>query len=192
MRAARDRGLTVSCDLNYRHKLWNYGDSAAQVMEPLVAECDILLANEEDAEKVFGIRNEGVDVISGHVEASRFERTVRQLSQKFDRLKKIAITLRGSISASHNTWSGILWDGDTLREAPVYDITHVIDRVGGGDAFMAGLIHGLLTYDDDQKALDFAAAASCLKHTIPGDFNLVSVEEVERVMQGDRSGRVLR
>lgn len=186
-------GITVSTDLNYRKNLWKYGKSASQVMPDLVAGCDLILGNEEDAEKVFGIRPENMDANHQHPEAQTYESVCRQLNTRFPKARKIIITLRGSISASHNTWSGVLWDGKSLFQAPEYNITHIVDRVGGGDSFMAGLIYGLLTFPgNDQKALDFATAASCLKHTIPGDFNLVSVEEVERLMQGDASGRVRR
>lgn len=191
--AAHRHGVTVSCDLNFRNKLWKYGKSAGEVMEGLVAGADVILGNEEDAEKVFGIRPEGVDVTSGRVEAAAYESVARQLMDRFERARKVVITLRGSISASHNTWSGVLWDGNRLQTAPTYDITHIVDRVGGGDAFMAGLIYGLLHFpDDDRTALSFAVAASCLKHTIYGDFNLVTVEEVEKLMAGDASGRVSR
>ena len=190
---ANKLGITVSTDLNYRKNLWKYGKSASQVMPELVAGCDLILGNEEDAEKVFGIKPETIDTHHKHPEAQAYESVCRQLMTRFPKAGKVIITLRGSVSASHNTWSGVLWDGKTLFQAPEYDITHIVDRVGGGDSFMAGLIYGLLTWPgNDQKALDFAAAASCLKHTIPGDFNLVSVEEVERLMQGDASGRVMR
>jgi 2-dehydro-3-deoxygluconokinase len=190
---ANKKGITVSTDLNYRKNLWKYGKSASEVMPELVAGCDLILGNEEDAEKVFGILPEIVDTTHKHPEARAYESVCRQLMSRFPKARKVIITLRGSISASHNTWSGILWDGKTLFQAPEYNITHIVDRVGGGDSFMAGLIYGLITFaGDDQKALDFAAAASCLKHTIHGDFNLVSVEEVERLMQGDASGRVRR
>jgi 2-dehydro-3-deoxygluconokinase len=193
IQAAGKKGITVSTDLNYRKNLWKYGKKASEVMPELVAGCDIILGNEEDAEKVFGIKPEGGDVTSGHVEAAAYESVCRQLMQKFPKAKKVIITLRGSINANHNTWSGVLWEGKKLLQAPVYDITHIVDRVGGGDSFMGGLIYGLLTYrEDDQKALSFAVAASCLKHTIPGDFNMVSVEEVEKLMGGDASGRVSR
>lgn len=193
VKAANEKGITVSCDLNYRKNLWKYGKKAADVMPELVAGCDIILGNEEDAEKVFGIHPEGVDVTKGHVEAAAYKSVCQQLMNKFPRAKKAIITLRGSISASHNSWSGVLYDGNTLYEAPTYQITHIVDRVGGGDSFMAGLIYGLLTYsDDDQRALNFAVAASCLKHTIVGDFNMVTVEEVEKLMSGDASGRVAR
>lgn len=185
-------GVTVSCDLNYRKNLWKYGKKPGEVMQAMVAGCDVILGNEEDAEKVFGIHPEGVDVTQGHVEGAAYESVGRQLMARFPRASKVVITLRGSISASHNTWSGVLWNGERLHEAPTYQITHIVDRVGGGDSFMGGLIYGLLTYEDDQRALEFAVAASCLKHTIPGDFNLVSVEEVEKLMAGDASGRVSR
>ena len=193
IKAANAKGITVSCDLNYRKNLWKYGKSANEVMPELVAGTDIILGNEEDAEKVFGIHPEGVDVTSGHVEAAAYESVGKQLLAKFPKAKKIIITLRGSISASHNSWSGVLWDGKQLFQAPTYQITHIVDRVGGGDSFMGGLIYGLNTYEgDDQKALNFAVAASCLKHTIKGDFNQVTVDEVEKLMGGDASGRVSR
>jgi 2-dehydro-3-deoxygluconokinase len=193
IQTANKKGITVSTDLNYRKNLWKYGKKAYEVMPDLVAGCDVILGNEEDAEKVFGIKPEKVDVTSGHVEAAAYESVCRQLMVKFPKAKKILITLRGSINANHNTWSGVLWDGRRLLQAPTYDITHIVDRVGGGDSFMGGLIYGLITYKtDDRKALNFAVAASCLKHTIPGDFNLVSVEEVEKLMSGDASGRVSR
>lgn len=190
---ASKRGITISTDLNYRKKLWKWGKSAGEVMEELVKYCDIILGNEEDAEMVFGIKPEGVDVTSGHVEGAAYESVGKQLMAKFPKAKKIIITLRGSISASHNSWSGVLWNGSQLFQAPTYQITHIVDRVGGGDSFMGGLIYGLISYpSDDQKALNFAVAASCLKHTIKGDFNLATVEEVEKLMSGDASGRVSR
>ena len=195
VRAASRLGLTVSCDLNYRKNLWKYGPAASEVMPALVGYCDIILGNEEDADKVFGIRPEGFDAAAtgGEIDPRRFRSVGEQMMERFPKAKKVIITLRGSINASHNTWGGVLWDGKTLYESPRYDITHIVDRVGGGDSFMGGLIYGLLTYaPDDQKALDFATAASCLKHTIFGDFNRVSVEEVERLMGGDSSGRVSR
>ncbi len=189
---ATEKGLTVSCDLNYRKKLWKWGKSAGEVMPDLVEGCDIILGNEEDAEKVFGIKPEDADVTKGHVEAGAYQSVTEQLMEKFPIAKKIIITLRGSVSASHNTWSGVLYNGEKLLKAPVYQITHIVDRVGGGDSFMGGLIYGLLAYENDQEALNFAVAASCLKHTIYGDFNMVSVKEVEKLMEGDASGRVSR
>lgn len=195
IQAANRLGITVSCDLNFRKNLWKYGKSASEVMPELVAGCDIILGNEEDAEKVFGIKPEGFDVTAtkGEVDAAGFESVCCQLMEKFPRAKKVIITLRGSVNANHNTWGGVLYSGGNLYQSQRYDITHIVDRVGGGDSFMGGLIYGLLTYvGDDQKALDFAVAASCLKHTIFGDFNQVTVAEVENLMKGDGSGRVSR
>lgn len=191
--AAAKKGITISTDLNFRNKLWKWGKSAGEVMGDLVEHCDIILGNEEDADMVFGIKPGGVDVKSGHVSGQAYESVGKQLMARFPKARKVIITLRGSISASHNTWSGVLFDGKKLYEAPTYDITHIVDRVGGGDAFMGGLIYGLITYPkDDQKALEFAVAASCLKHTIKGDFNLATLDEVEKLMKGDSSGRVSR
>jgi 2-dehydro-3-deoxygluconokinase len=190
---AREMGLHVSCDLNYRAKLWNWGASASDVMSELVAMCDVALGNEEDAEKVFGIKAPGSNITSGKVDAGHYQAVCENLARKFPSLSIIAITLRGSLSASHNTWSGVLWKEGKFFSAPVYDILPVVDRVGTGDAFAAGLIHGIRRYkDDNQSALNFAAAAACLKHSIPGDFNAVSLAEVEALMAGDASGRVSR
>ena len=193
VQTARELGLTVSCDLNYRKKLWKWGKSPGDVMPELVSYCDVAVGNEEDADKVFGIRAPNTDVTAGRVEADQYRYVCEQLALRFPNLKRIAITLRGSLSASHNTWSGVLWDQGAFHEGPAYDITHIVDRVGGGDSFCAGLIYGLRAYGDNaQKALDFAVAASCLKHSIFGDFNLVTVAEVEKLMGGDVSGRVSR
>jgi len=185
-------GLTVSCDLNYRRNLWKWGKKASEVMPDLVKTCDIAIGNEEDAAAVFGIHAPGADITAGKVEAAQYRYVCEELVKRFPNLKMVAITLRGSISASHNTWSGVLYDGGTMYEAPTFDITHIVDRVGGGDGFMGGLIYGLLTYEDKQNAINFAVAASALKHSIMGDFNLVSVGEVEKLMGGDASGRVNR
>lgn len=195
IKVANRRGITVSCDLNYRKNLWKYGKKVSEVMPTLVEGCDIILGNEEDAEKVFGIKPEGFDATSagGAIDQKRFQSVGEQLMARFPRARKVIITLRGSINANHNTWGGVLWDGKTLWQSPRYDITHIVDRVGGGDSFMGGLIYGLLNYEgNDQKALNFAVAASCLKHTIFGDFNQVTVAEVENLMKGDGSGRVSR
>ena len=195
VKAAKRLGVTVSCDLNFRKNLWKYGKTAHEVMPELVAGCDIILGNEEDAEKVFGIKPEGFDAAAteGEVHAASFQSVCTQLMAHFPRARKVIITLRGSINANHNTWGGVLYADNRLYESRRYDITHIVDRVGGGDSFMGGLIYGLLSYPgDDQKALDFAVAASCLKHTIYGDFNQVTVEEVEKLMSGDTSGRVSR
>ncbi len=192
-KTAKDKGLTVSCDLNYRSKLWNYGKEPSEVMSELVKYSDVAIGNEEDADKVFGIKAPDTDVTSGKVDAQKYKYVGEELMKKFPNLKYVAITLRGSISASHNTWSGVLYDGNTLYLGPQYDVTHIVDRVGGGDAFAAGIIYGYLSYKNaPQKWLNFAIAASCLKHTIIGDFNLVSVDEVLKLMGGDTSGRVSR
>jgi 2-dehydro-3-deoxygluconokinase len=193
VQVAKEMGLTISCDLNYRAKLWKWGKTAGEVMPELVRYCDVAIGNEEDADKVFGIRAPEADVIAGKVEAEKYQYVSEELARRLPNLKTIAITLRGSISASHNTWAGVLWDQGKFYVAPIYDITDIVDRVGGGDAFMAGLIYGLLTYGDNcQAALDFAVAASCLKHSIVGDFNMVTVSEVEKMIGGDVSGRVAR
>ncbi len=193
IQTANKMGVPVSTDLNYRKKLWKYGKEPGEVMPDLVAGCDVILGNEEDAAKHFGLHPEGVDVThGGSVEGKAYLSVLKQLQEMFPRAKKVITTLRGSISASHNTWSGVLYDGETLFEAPTYQLTHIVDRVGGGDSFMAGLIYGLLTYENDQEALNFAVAASCLKHTIKGDANLVTVAEVEKLVSGDASGRVSR
>lgn len=193
IKKANEMGITVSCDLNYRKNLWKYGKTAGDVMPELVAGTDIVLGNEEDAEKVLGIQPEGVDITGGEVKGEAYISVSKQIMERFPRCKKVITTLRGSINANHNSWSGVLWDGEQLFEAPTYQITHIVDRVGGGDSFMGGLIYGLLTYpEDNQKALNFAVAASCLKHTVYGDFNQVTVEEVEKLMGGDASGRVSR
>jgi len=190
---AKEMGLTVSSDLNYRAQLWKWGKTATEVMTELVEYADIAICNEEDAEKVFGIKAPGVDVLTGNIEADKYLSVTWELMEKFPNLKKVAITLRGSISASHNTWSGVLYDGETFYRAPTYQITHIVDRVGGGDAFTAGLIYGLLKFGTDlQRVLNFAVAASCLKHTIFGDSNIVSVEEVEKLVAGITSGRISR
>lgn len=192
IKAANRKGVTVSCDLNYRKNLWKYGRQASEVMPALVEGCDLILGNEEDAEKVFGIHAEGFDVREGKVDTEKFRTVCARLMERFPRARKVALTLRGSVNASHNTWGAVLFNGRDFHVSKRYDITHIVDRVGGGDSFMGGLIYGLLTYGDDEKALAFATAASCLKHSIFGDFNQVSVAEVERLMAGDGSGRVSR
>ncbi|MHA1688742.1 MAG: PfkB family carbohydrate kinase [Promethearchaeota archaeon] len=193
VREARKMNLTISCDLNYRAKLWKYGKTAGEIMSELVKYCDIAIGNEEDADKVFGIQAPETNVIKGKVDPEKYQFVCKELIKKFTNLKHVAITLRGSLSASHNTWSAVLHDGNTLFMTRTYDIDYIVDRVGGGDSFCAGLIYGFLTYKDDmQKILDFATAASCLKHTIIGDFNLISVDDVLKLMGGDVSGRVSR
>ncbi len=195
VKAARNKGITISTDLNYRAKLWKYGVEPEVIMTELTSYCNIILGNEEDAEKHFGIKPEGLDITTQgeHVKAEAFLSVCQQMMKKFPNAKKVITTLRGSISASHNTWAGVLYDGKKMYKSPEYQITHIVDRVGGGDSFMGGLIYGLLQYpDDDQNALNFAVAASCLKHTVYGDANLVTVDEVQKLMGGDASGRVAR
>jgi len=153
---------------------------------------EIAIGNEEDAEKVFGIRAPGADVEAGKVDPQAYRHVAEELMRRFPNLQKVAITLRGSISASHNTWSGVLFDGERLHVGPTYEVTHIVDRVGGGDAFAAGLIYGLLVGKSDAEALAFAVAAGCLKHSICGDMNLVSLAEVEALAAGATSGRVQR
>ncbi len=195
VKIASERGITISTDLNYRSKLWQYGGNREAIMTELTSYCDIILGNEEDAEMQFGIKPEGLDIKTqgNKVKAEAYLSVCKQMIKKFPRAKKIIITLRGSISASHNSWAGVLYDGEKMYESIQYQITDIVDRVGGGDSFVGGLIYGLLNYpNEDQKALDFAVAASCLKHTIKGDANLVTVEEIEKLMNGDASGRVNR
>ena len=193
LKVAKEMGITVSCDLNYRKNLWKYGKRADEVMPELVKYCDVILGNEEDAEKALLIKPEGVNVEGGKVVAEAYLSVSEQIMKRFPTAKKVITTLRSSINANHNNWAGVLYDGKTLFKSPEYQITHIVDRVGGGDSFMGGLIYGLQTFvGDDQKALNFAVAASCLKHTIYGDYNRVSVSEVEKLMNGDASGRVSR
>ena len=194
IKLANKLGIIVSCDINYRANLWNYGKKAEEVMFEMVAGSDIILGNEEDCEKVFGIKLQNFDASNtdGMINQSSFISVCQQMMRKFPRCKKILITLRGAINANHNTWGGVLYDGNRLIESHRYDITDIVDRVGGGDSFMGGLIFGMLHYKDDLKALEFATAASSLKHTLKGDFNWVTIQEVESLMNGDRSGRVKR
>ena len=195
IKIASQMGITISTDLNYREKLWKYNGDREKIMTELTSYCDIILGNEEDAEKHFGIKPNGLDVSKQgkNVKAESFLSVCKQMQNKFPRAKKVITTLRGSISASHNIWSGILFDGKNMFKSKEYQITHIVDRIGGGDSFMGGLIYGLIYFpDDNQKALDFAVAASCLKHTIKGDANLVTIEEVKKLMSGDLSGRVAR
>ncbi|NLW25279.1 MAG: sugar kinase [Clostridia bacterium] len=189
VKAAKKAGVTVSCDLNFRKKLWT-SEKANKVMSGLMEYVDIVIANEEDAEKVFGIKAHNTDVTTGKLNDEGYKEVAQELINRFN-LQKVAITLRESYSASDNGWSAMLYDGKEFYKSRKYDI-HIVDRVGGGDSFCGGLIYGLLSGMSNQDALEFAVAASCLKHTIHGDFNLVSVEEVKNLMHGDGSGRVQR
>lgn len=188
-RSAKRLGLTVSCDLNYRKKLWT-PEKASQVMSTLMEYVDIVIGNEEDAEKVFGIKAMGSDVTSGKIDDAGYHGVVKTLKARFN-LQAVAITLRESMSANENGWSALLYDGQEFCKSESYKI-HIVDRVGGGDSFCGGLIYAILEGMPYQKAVDFAVAASCLKHTIHGDFNHVSVEEVNQLTKGDASGRVQR
>ncbi|MBE0651777.1 MAG: sugar kinase [Bacteroidales bacterium] len=193
IKIANAKGISVSTDLNYRKNLWKYGKTAMEVMPEMVSGCDVVLGNEEDAAMALGITPEKMDLKSGKVSGEDYLSVSQEIMNRFPKCKLVITTLRGSVSANHNSWSGVLYDGKKLYEAPTYQITNIVDRVGGGDSFMGGLIYGLLTYADDfQKALDFAVAASCLKQTIYGDYNRVTVSEVEKLMNGDASGRVVR
>ncbi|MFU8793429.1 MAG: PfkB family carbohydrate kinase [Acholeplasmataceae bacterium] len=187
--AAKKAGVTVSVDLNYRKKLWTPSE-AQSVMKPLMNNVDVCIGNEEDAELVLGFKPKGIDVTKGHVQTEGYKEIFREMKEIFG-FKVIASTLRESHSASKNGWSALLYDGNNFFQSKHYMIEQIIDRVGTGDAFSAGLIHGLI-HKKPQDALEFAVAASALKHTIPGDFNQVSIEEVEALAQGDASGRVQR
>jgi 2-dehydro-3-deoxygluconokinase len=191
VRQARAKGLTVSCDLNYRKNLWKYGKTASEVMRELVAFVDVAIANEEDCQMALGIQAD-VDVHSGRLDREAYRGLAEKVLREFANLKLIAITLRESHSASHNGWSACLADGKEFLTSRHYDITHIVDRVGGGDCFAGGLIYGLQALGGHQEALEFAVAASCLKHSIPGDFNRFSVDEVQALVKGGGSGRVQR
>jgi len=192
VRAARATGAVVSVDLNYRAKLWGWGAVAGDVMAGIVAEADVLIGNEEDAEKVFGIRAPGSSVVEGRVDPAGYASVASQLATRFPRLRTIAFTQRGSISASENTWSGVMWTPDAFHVARSYRIAPIVDRVGAGDAFAAGLIYAQLDGRTPQATLEFAVAATCLKHSIRGDVNQVSVAEVDALVGGSGSGRVER
>jgi 2-dehydro-3-deoxygluconokinase len=187
--AAKRAGATVSVDLNYRGKLWS-SEKAGAVMDGLVRRSDVIIANEEDAEKVFGIKAGTTDLAAGRLSQEGYRNVARELQRRFG-ARYVAITLRESHSASDNGWSGLLFDGTEFYRARKYEM-HIVDRVGGGDAFAGGLIYGLSSGMAPQRALEFAVGASCLKHTIEGDFNLVSPDEVETLLKGDGSGRVQR
>lgn len=189
LQVAKKKGITVSCDLNFRKKLWT-SEKAGQVMGTLMPYVDVCIANEEDAYDVFGIRAENTDIQKGELNHSGYVSVAKQLIDRFG-CKQVAITLRGSISASDNNWSGMFYDGKEAYFAPNY-LVRIVDRVGGGDSFGGALIYALMSDYDSQKAIDFAVAASCLKHSVEHDFNLMSVEEVTSLAKGNASGRVQR
>ena len=188
-KAAKRAGATISCDLNYRNKLWSR-EKARQVMEKICAYVDVCIANEEDAADVFGIHAANTDITAGAVSQEGYQGVAKELMERFS-FQKVAITLRESISANDNYWSAMLCDGKDYFFSKKYKM-HIVDRVGGGDSFGGGLIAASLLGYDPQKAIEFAVAASCLKHSIEGDFNLVSIEEVLKLAGGDGSGRVQR
>jgi 2-dehydro-3-deoxygluconokinase len=191
VKKARVRGITVSCDLNYRKNLWKWGKPAVEVMRELVKNIDIAIANEEDVQMALGIEAD-VDVHSGQLDRAQYQKLTAKVLAEYPNLKAIAITLRESRSASHNGWSACLNDGQGFSVSRSYEITHIVDRVGSGDSFAAGLIYGFQVLPTHQEALEFAVAASCLKHSQHGDFSRSTVEEVNALLKGDGSGRVQR
>jgi 2-dehydro-3-deoxygluconokinase len=191
VRAARSRNVTVSCDLNYRKNLWKWGKAAGETMPEIVEYADVLIANEEDIQLSLGIRND-VDVHAGNLEASRYQELSARVLSKYPRLQAVAVTLRESHNASQNGWSACLNNRSEFHTSCKYEITHIVDRVGAGDSFAAGLIYGMQTLKDQKQSLEFAVAASCLKHSIPGDFNRISLAEVRSLLENGGSGRVQR
>lgn len=193
VKAAKKLGVHVSCDLNYRKNLWKYGKRADEVMTELVRYVDTVIANEEDFQKSLGLSAESSSAVEeGQIDVELYKKIASTAMEKYPNIKRVAITLRESRSANHNDWSACLYNGRDFFLSRKYSITDIVDRVGGGDSFGGGLIYGLNTYDDEKTALEFAVAASCLKHTIPGDYNRVSVSEVESLMKGSGTGRVQR
>ncbi len=188
---AQRRGIIVSCDLNYRKNLWKYGKQASEVMGTLAKYVDVAIANEEDVQKALGIAAD-VEVASGTLDREKYRLLSSAVLQAYPQMKCIAITLRESHSADWNSWAACLNDREHFYVSKKYEIRDIVDRVGGGDSFAGGLIYALNHYEDKQQALDFAAAASCLKHSIPGDFNRVDVADVEKLLGGDGTGRVQR
>ena len=189
VKAAKERNIRVSCDLNYRKKLWSR-EKAGEVMAKLMPYVDVCIANEEDVSDVFGIKAENTDLLAGKVNHDGYKEVAKKLADRFQ-FKAVAITLRSSISANDNDWAAMLYDGNDYHFSKTYHM-HIVDRVGGGDSFGGGLIYSMLQGYDAQRAIEFAVAASCLKHSIEGDYNLVSVKEVENLAGGDGSGRVQR
>jgi 2-dehydro-3-deoxygluconokinase len=191
VQVARGKGITVSCDLNYRKNLWKWGKPAHEVMGELVKYVDVVIANEEDCQAALGIQTD-VDVHSGKLDQEAYRKLAAKVLEAYPNIKTIAITLRESKSASHNGWSACLYDGSEFLLSRHYEITHIVDRVGAGDSFGGGLIYGLNVLASKREALEFATAASCLKHSLPGDFSRFTVDEVQTLLKGDGSGRVQR
>ncbi len=192
LQTAKRMGLHVSCDLNYRKNLWQYGKTAQEVMGELVPFVDTLIANEEDCQQSLGITAGAHDVAAGQIDVDAYLQIAQAVIARFPNLTRVAITLRQSITADRNIWQACLYENQQFCLSRAYELSDIVDRVGGGDSFCGGLIYGLNHYEDKQDALEFAVAASCLKHTIPGDFNRVSLPEVEALMKGSGSGRVQR
>ena len=193
VKAAKELGVHVSCDLNYRKNLWKYGKKADEVMTELVKYVDTVIANEEDFQKSLGLSAESASAVQeGQIDVELYKKIAASAIAKYPNIKRVAITLRESRSANHNDWSACLYNGKDFFLSRKYSITDIVDRVGGGDSFGGGLIYGLNNYDNEKDALEFAVAASCLKHTIPGDYNRVTVAEVESLMKGSGTGRVQR
>ena len=193
VKAAKELGVHVSCDLNYRKNLWKYGKKADEVMTELVKYVDTVIANEEDFQKSLGLSAESASAVQeGQIDVELYKKIAASAMAKYPNIKRVAITLRESKSANHNDWSACLYNGKDFFLSRKYSITDIVDRVGGGDSFGGGLIYGLNNYDNEKDALEFAVAASCLKHTIPGDYNRVTVAEVESLMKGSGTGRVQR
>jgi len=190
---ALKKDVFISCDLNFRKSLWQYGARPEEVMDELLKGCDLIISNEEDAEKYFNIKPEKNDILKGKIDDQSYESVGRQLCRRFPKVKKVVFSLRSSNSADDNSWSGVMWDGKVLIKSQVYRMTNIVDRIGGGDSFAAGLIYGFINFpENNQQILDYAVAASSLKHSIHGDFNLCTVEEVMSVINGDSSGRIQR
>jgi 2-dehydro-3-deoxygluconokinase len=191
METARRLGLIVSLDLNYRAKLWQYGASAQEVMRELVSYADVVIGNEEDCQKSLGIGAD-IDTKSGKIDENRYTELLCEVLSAYQNIRVLAVTLRESISASSNRWGACISDGETSHFSRKYEITHIVDRVGGGDSFAAGLIYGLLHFEPIEEALEYAAAASCLAHSIEGDMNLVTHDEIMNLYRGETSGRIKR
>ena len=193
VKAAKAKGLHVSCDLNYRKNLWKYGKRADEVMTDLVKYVDTVIANEEDVQKALGISAESASAVDeGDIDVELYKAIAGKVMEAYPNVQRVAITLRESKSANHNDWSACLYNGKYFFLSRKYSITDIVDRVGGGDSFGGGLIYGLNVYGDEKQALEFAVAASCLKHTIPGDYNRMTAAEVESLMKGSGTGRVQR
>jgi 2-dehydro-3-deoxygluconokinase len=189
--AARAKQMAVSVDLNYRAKLWKFGRPAPEVMGQVVGYADLLVGNEEDCQKALGV-GAAVEVAAGRLDPMAYEELTAKVMSEFPNLARVAVTLRESESADWNRWSAVLRNRTEFLSGPAFDIRAIVDRIGTGDAFAAGLIHGLATFKTDAEALDFAVAAAALKHSVPGDFNLSTEKDILAVVRGDRSGRVRR